>query len=247
MGSYCERIELLRVPLDIVPREKFEEVVSSLLSEGSGRNIVLLSLWDLLKARRQGEYREYVRNAALVIPISKSLVRGARFLTGKTPERYMPFNFIVNLLTILERRERTVYLLGGRIPILSKAEKHIRETFPKLRIIGRYPGSFKKQSEETLVQVIRKSAPSLLMVNTGVHGGERWISRNNTRLNEGLRLWCSDIFDVFAERRRRPSNMIFDSGLEWLGFCFRNPLRFFRVVLFFFYNFLLVIYKLKKQ
>lgn len=242
----CERIELLKVPLDIVPREKFEEVISSLLDDGEGRNIVLLSLCDLLRARRAGEYREYVRNAALVIPISKSLVRGARFLTGRTPERYMPFNFIINLLTILERRERTVYLLGGKINILGKAEKHIRATFPKLRIIGRFPGSFKKQNEETLLQVIRKSAPQLLLVNNGIHGGERWISRNSARLNNGLRIWASDIFDVFVERRRRPSKVMFDSGLEWIGFCFRNPLRIFRVFKFIYYNILLIAYKLRK-
>ncbi|MDR2467616.1 MAG: WecB/TagA/CpsF family glycosyltransferase [Spirochaetaceae bacterium] len=245
MEAYCERIELLKVPIDIVPRDKFEDVISALLRGSEGKNIVLLSLWDLLRARRSGEYREYIQNAALVIPISKSLVGGARFLTGKTPERYMPFNFIVNLLTILELRERTVYLLGGKIPVLTKAEKHIRETFPKLRIIGRFPGSFKKQSEETLIQVIRKSAPSLLLVNSGVHNGERWITRNSARLNTGLRLWCSDIFDVFAERRRRPSRVMFESGLEWIGFCFRNPLRIFRIFRYFYYNILLVIYKLR--
>lgn len=243
MDSYCERIELLKVPLDIVMPGNLEQVIFDLLKDGKSKNIVLLSLWDLLRARHNVEYREYVQNAALVIPISKSLIRGARFLTGKTPKRYMPFNFIISVLTLLERRERTVYLLGGKAGALSKAEKHIKETFPKLRIIGRYPGAWKKQNEDTLLQVIRKSAPSLLLVNSGVHGGERWISRHNVRLNNGLRLWCSDIFDVFAERRRRPSKFVFDSGLEWIGFCLRNPLRIFRLFRYIYYNFLLIIAK----
>lgn len=235
------------MPLDIVPRDNFNEVISGLQNSNEGKNIVLLSLWDLLRARRPGEYREYLLNAALVIPISKSLVWGAKFLTGKTPERYMPFNFIINLLTVLEQRERTVYLLGAKTSVLNKAEKHIRETFPKLRIIGRYPGGFKKQNEDTLLQVIRKSAPSLLLVNAGVHTGERWISRNNARLNNGLRMWCSDIFDVFAERRKRPSRLVFESGLEWVGFCIRNPLKIFRIVEFFYYSILLIVYKLRRK
>ncbi|MDR2480907.1 MAG: WecB/TagA/CpsF family glycosyltransferase [Spirochaetaceae bacterium] len=247
MGSYCERIELLKVPIDIVSKEKFDDVITALIDGNEGKNIVLLSLWDLLKARRAGEYRDYVQNAALVIPISKSIVNGAKFLNGKTPERYMPFNFIINLLTILERRERTVYLLGAKASILNKAEKHIRETFQKLRIIGRFPGGFKKQSEDTLIQVIRKSAPSLLMVNHGVHGSEKWILHNNSKLNTGLRLWCSDIFDIFAERRRRPSKVLFDSGLEWILFCMRNPIRILRVFQYFYYGILLAVYKLKKK
>jgi N-acetylglucosaminyldiphosphoundecaprenol N-acetyl-beta-D-mannosaminyltransferase len=230
-----------------MPRENFEEIISKLLSEGKNHNIVLLSLGDFLRARRQGEYREYVQNAALVIPISRCLVRGAKFLTGQAPERYMPFNFIINLLTILERREKTVYLLGGKVQVLGKAEKHIRETFPKLRVVGRFPGAFKKQNEEGLIQTIRKTAPQLLLVNNGVRGGERWIHRNSARLSQGLRIWCSDIFDVFAERRRRPSQVVFDYGLEWVGFCFKNPMRIFRVFRFIYYNILLIVFKLNKN
>jgi N-acetylglucosaminyldiphosphoundecaprenol N-acetyl-beta-D-mannosaminyltransferase len=243
----CERIELLKIPLDIVPRDKLEEIIFTLLKESEGKNIVLLSIWDLLYARHNLEYREYIKSAALVVPISKSLVRGARFLTGKTLERYMPFNFIIALLTILEKSERTIYLLGGKHSVLAKAERHIRATFPKLRVIGRFPGHFKKHNEDTLIQIIRKSAPSLLLVNDGVSGRERWIARNKSRLNTGMRIWVSDIFDVFAKRRRRPSKMIFDNGLEWIGFCFQNPLRFFRVFSYVYYNILLLIYKLLKK
>jgi N-acetylglucosaminyldiphosphoundecaprenol N-acetyl-beta-D-mannosaminyltransferase len=242
-----ERIDLLKVPIDIIPAEKLEEVVFELLRDGSGKNIVLLSIWDLMRARRNPEYREYITNAALVIPISKSLVRGARFLRGKQPVRYMPFNFIVSLLTILEKREFSVYLLGGKAQVLTKNEKHIHETFPSLRIIGRSPGYFKKHHEDLLIQVIRKSAPALLMVNSGVHGGEKWIARNNTKLNSGLRLWCSDIFDVFAARKRRPSNWSFERGLEWIGFCFQKPLRCFRVFIYLYYNILLILNKIRKK
>jgi N-acetylglucosaminyldiphosphoundecaprenol N-acetyl-beta-D-mannosaminyltransferase len=242
-----ERIDLLKVPLDIVPEEQFGNVVSELLKDGTGKNVVLLSLRDLMRARRNPEYREYVTNAALVIPISKSLVRGARFLRGKKLTRYMPFNCIVSLLTTLETREFSVYLLGGKTQVLAKTEKHIRETFPRLRVIGRFPGYFKKQNEDVLIQVIRKSAPSLLLVNKGVHGGEKWIARNSEKLNSGLRLWCSDIFDVFAARKKRPADWSFDRGLEWIGYCFQKPLRCFRIFSYIYYNILLILYKIRKK
>jgi N-acetylglucosaminyldiphosphoundecaprenol N-acetyl-beta-D-mannosaminyltransferase len=240
-----ERIELLKVPIDIIPPEKVEDIIYDLLKEREGRNIVLLSLWDLLRARRNAEYRQFISSAALVIPISRSITGGIRFLHGKKNQNYMPFNFIVNLLTILERREFTVYLLGAKATVLSKTEKHIHETFPSLRIIGRFPGHFKVQNQENLVQVIRKSAPSLLLVNQGVPGGEKWIARNNAKLNKGLRLWCSDIFDVFADRRRRPSQWAFNRGLEWVGYCFQNPFRIFRLFLYLYYSFLLIISKFR--
>jgi N-acetylglucosaminyldiphosphoundecaprenol N-acetyl-beta-D-mannosaminyltransferase len=230
-----------------VPQDRLTEVMHELLAAGKGQNIVLLSLWDLLRARRNGEYRSYVLNAGLVIPISKSLIGGVRFLTGKAAVRYMPFDFVISLLTILESREFSVYLLGGKRRILQKTEKNIRQTFPRLRIVGRFIGAFKRQEETTILEAVRKAAPSLLLVGKGVGGSEQWIAKNNAQLSGGLRLWCSDLFDVFAERKKRPSRKTFDRGLEWMGYCFRSPLKFFRFFPYCYYKFLLLIYRIFKR
>ena len=239
-----QRVNFLKVPVDIIAPDQLSGVVYDLLKEGKDQNIVLLSLWDLLRARRNNEYRAYVTRAALVIPISKSLISGIKFLTGQKAIRYMPFDFVVNLLTILETREFSCYLLGGRNRVLLKTEKNIRQTFPRLRIVGRFPGSFRRQEEATIIKAIKKASPSLLLVGCGVRGGERWIARNNLALGNGLRLWCSDIFDVFAERKKHPSRTAFNHGLEWIGYCFQKPIKFFRLFPYMYYKLLLLIYKL---
>ncbi|MDR0447136.1 MAG: WecB/TagA/CpsF family glycosyltransferase, partial [Treponema sp.] len=213
-----ERTNLLRVPLDIVIPEQLEDTIYKLLEESTGQNVILLSLWDLLLARNNYEYRPYVQRAAMIIPISKSLVKGVRFLKKKKVYRYMPFDFVISLLSILEKRGLSIYLLGGKMRSLMRAEKNIRQTFPQLRIVGRFVGNFKHQEETTILQAIKKAAPSLLLVGEGVRGGERWIARNDTVLNNGLRLWCSDLFDIFAERKRRPSRKVFERGFEWIGY-----------------------------
>jgi N-acetylglucosaminyldiphosphoundecaprenol N-acetyl-beta-D-mannosaminyltransferase len=242
-----ERVTLLNVPVDIVPQDHLTEAIYDLLAAGKGRNIVLLSLWDLLRARRSGEYRSFVLNAGLVIPIAKSLTGGIRFLTGKTAVRHMPFDFVVTLLTILEGREFSTYLLGGKLRVLQKTEKNIRQTFPRLRVVGRYTGAFKRAEEATLLEAIRKASPSLLLVGRGISGGEQWIVKNSAHLSGGLRLWCSDLFEVFAERRKRPSKKTFDRGLEWVGYCFRNPLKFFRIFPYCYYKLLLLVYRIFKK
>jgi N-acetylglucosaminyldiphosphoundecaprenol N-acetyl-beta-D-mannosaminyltransferase len=243
-GVKTSRVKLLTVPVDIVNSDELEPLVYDLLAAQEPQNIVLLSLWDLLRARRNSEYRGFIQRAALVIPISKSLVAGARFLTGKTPVRYMPFDFVISLLTILENRNHSVYLLGAKRKILLKTEKNISQTFPKLRIVGRYIGAFKRPGEPVIVEAIRKAAPSLLLIGKGVRGGELWIARNGQKIGSGLRLWCSDLFDVFAEKKKRPSRGAFDHGLEWIGYCFQKPYKFFRIFLYIYYLILLVVYKI---
>jgi len=239
-----QRVELLKVPIDIVAPDQLSEVVYKLLSDKKEHNIVLLSLWDLLKARRSGDYRTYVTRASLIVPISKSLISGIKFLTGKKAHRYMPFDFIISMLTILEKREFSCYLLGGKRKVLLKTEQNIRQTFPRLRVVGRFPGYFKRHEESTIIKAIKKSSPSLLLAGKGIRGKERWIYKNNLVLAEGMRLWCSDIFDVFAEKKRHPSRAAFNSGLEWIGYCFQNPFKFFRIFPYIGYKFLLLFYKL---
>jgi N-acetylglucosaminyldiphosphoundecaprenol N-acetyl-beta-D-mannosaminyltransferase len=240
-----QRVTFLKVPIDIVAPEDLGNVIYDLLKEDKEHNIVLLSLWDLLRARKSSEYRTYVTRASLVIPISKSIVRGVKFLTGKKVFRYMPFDFIISTLTNLEKRELSTFLIGGRKKILLKTEKNIRQTFPKLRIVGRCPGYFKRHEEAIIIKAIKKSSPSLLLVGKGVRGKERWIARNNVAIGQkGLRLWCSDIFDVFAEKKKNPSRGAFNAGLEWIGFCFQKPVRFFRIFPYIRYKFLLLAYKL---
>jgi len=238
-----QRITLLNVPIDIVAPENLSAVIYDFINEKKEHNIVLLSLWDLLRARRSGEYRTYVSRASLVIPISKSIIGGLKFLTGKKAYRYMPFDFIISILTILENREFSCYLLGGKRKILLKTEQNIRQTFPRLRIVGRFPGYFKRYEEPTIIKAIKKASPSLLLAGTGIRGKERWIARNNITLGEGMRLWCSDIFDVFAEKKKHPSRAAFNSGLEWIGYCFNNPFKFFRIFPYIGYKFLLLYYK----
>jgi N-acetylglucosaminyldiphosphoundecaprenol N-acetyl-beta-D-mannosaminyltransferase len=239
-----DRVNLLKVPVDIIAPEDLGSYVYALLKEEKEHNIVLLSLWDLLKARRVGEYRSYILNASLVIPISKSLIGGIKFLTGKKAFRYMPFDFVISVLTTLENREFSCYLLGGRTKTLLKTEKNLRQTFPKLRIVGRFPGYFKRHEEATIIKAIKKASPSLLLVGKGIRGEEKWIGRNNLTLGKGMRLWCSDIFDVFAEKKKHPSRIAFDNGLEWMGYCFHNPLKLFRVFPYFYYKFALLFTKL---
>ena len=240
-----QRVTFLKVPIDIVAPENLGELIYDLIKENKEHNIVLLSLWDLLRARRSSEYRTYVTRASLIIPISKSIVSGLKFLTGKKAYRYMPFDFVISMLTNLEKREYSAFFLGGRKKILLKTEKNIRQTFPRLRIVGRCSGYFKKHEEGIIIKAIKKASPSLLLVGKGVRGKERWIAKNHVTLGQqGMRLWCSDIFDVFAEKKKHPSRRTFNAGLEWVGFCFQKPIRFFRIFPYIHYKFLLLAYKI---
>ncbi|AEJ18405.1 WecB/TagA/CpsF family glycosyltransferase [Gracilinema caldarium] len=242
-----EHISCLKVKISNVSLDQLPELLYNLLETGESHHIVLLSLWDLLRARKNNDYRAYVQSAALVIPISKSIVGGVRFLTGKTIHRVMPFEFFIKTLTALEERQKSVYLLGSHLKSLKTAERNLKHTFPRLRIVGRCTGDFKRTEEATILTAIRKASPSLLLAARGIPGQERWLARNKLALGPGIKIWCSDLFDVFAERKHRPGKKTFDRGFEWIGYTFHNPLHIFRIFPYLYYKFLLLYYKLFRR
>jgi bacterial polymer biosynthesis proteins, WecB/TagA/CpsF family len=240
------RISVLGVPVDILPKEGVEELVAR-FADGKNHQIVLLSLWDLMRARRSGEFSTMIAGASLVLPISLSIVKGARFLRRPEPVRYMPFDFVVKLLAALEQRGKSVYLLGSSRSCIQKAESNIKSTFPGLRVVGRYAGRYPKQMEGAIIEAVKKATPSLLLVGKGVPGRERWIPRNLSNFNSGIYLWCSDLFEVFAERRSKPSRTAFRKGLEWLPYFFRRPWKAYRLFVYLWYDILLIVARLRRQ
>lgn len=242
-----EQVNFLKVKISNVSMEQIPEILYSLLETGESKHIVLLSIWDLLRARKNNEYRTYVQNATLVIPISKSIIGGIRFLTGKTVHRVMPFDFFIKVLSALEERGKSVYLLGAHLKSLKLAERNIRHTFPRLRIVGRCTGDFKRQEEPAILTAIRKASPSLLLVSKGVQGDERWLARNKANFGPGIQIWCSDLFDIFAERKKRPGKKTFEHGLEWIGYTLHKPLLIFRFFPYLYFKILLLYYKVFRR
>ena len=244
-----ERIKFLGLFLDILKPEDIEETVLDLLrDERKGpRQIMLVNLWDIMRARHNKEFRAMVENAALVIPTAKSLVSGAVFLKQPRPERYEPFNFIISVMGALEKRLKTLYVFGGKEKSLQRAEKHIRKTFPSLRLVGRVPGYYGRGMEKNIKTAISKTQASLVILGNGIPGKQAWIYRNRDELPASIFIWDDTIIDIFAERKKRVSPSTFESGLEYLPQVLKNPLRVFRAFQYLWYRILLLVYRARAK
>ena len=162
------RISLLGVPVDICSPENLENEILELLANPGTKQIIFLSIWNLLRARHKGDYGDAIKNADLIIPVSKSILKGAKFLKLDVPVRYNPFNAVIQILGILDSHYKSLYLFGSTKKTLSKTEHNIRDTFRNLRIIGRYVGYYPKSVENDIVEAIFKAQPSLVLLSDGI-------------------------------------------------------------------------------
>ncbi|MCK5672094.1 MAG: WecB/TagA/CpsF family glycosyltransferase [Spirochaetales bacterium] len=241
-----KRIFLLNVPVDIVPENILEDVIRDLLLDKGKHQIVFLTLRGLLKARGNSEYADTVRKASLVIPISKRIIRGAKFLGRTEPVRYMPFDFAIKLLGILEKHHHSLYLAGSKPAELQITTNNLRDSFPGIGIVGRYAGYFKKEVEENMILAIKKASPSLIFFGNGIPGRSNWFSKNMKNLNPGIFLWCGNCFDIFSGRKRKISKKSWESGrfAVWEGL--RKPWKVVMIFPHIYYLLLLLIHKIRK-
>lgn len=241
-----KRIFLLKVPVDIVPEDSLEDVISDLLLDKGRHQIVFLTLRGLLKARGNSEYADTVRKASLVIPISKRILRGAKFLGRTEPVRYMPFDFVIKLLGILEKHHHSLYLAGSKPAELQITTNNLRDSFPGLGIVGRYAGYFKKEAEENMILAIKKASPSLILVGNGVPGRSNWFPRNMNNLNPGLFLWCSSCLDIFSGKKLKISKKSWESGSFSIWESLRKPWKIVMIFPHMYYLLLLLIHRIRK-
>ena len=76
-----ERIQILGVNVDVCKPEELENAVLEILASPGTKQIVFLSIWDLLKARKKKtDFAQCINSADLILPVSKSIISGAKFL-----------------------------------------------------------------------------------------------------------------------------------------------------------------------
>ena len=247
MENLSQRIELLGVPVDVVKPENMENLLFQLHEQAGIKQIIFVSVWDILKAKRNANYMNCLKNAALVLPTSKSIVKGAKFLKLPIPERYNPFTTIISFMTSLETRYKSLYLLGGHKGRLMDSERNIRSTYPGLQIVGRYVGYFPKSVEPDVISAIYKSNPSLVLVSDGIKKGEKWIYDHRNKFASSIFIYNKDILNIFSLRKKRVSKETFTRGNEIWYEIFHNPVKIFLIFPFIWYKTLLICNRLFKK
>ena len=241
------RITLLGVPVDICRMDELENQVLEILAKPGTKQIVFLSIWDLLKARRKGDFAESIKSADLILPISKSILKGAKFLKKDIPYRYNPFEAVIQILSILDSHYKSLYLLGSNKKTLSKTEHNIHDTFPQLRVVGRYVWFYPKNVEDDIIEAIFKSTPSLVLLSEGIKEKVCWAYRRRNRFSSSIFLYYKDAFGIFSKRINRVSEKTFNKGREFFVELAHNPFKIFYIFPYFGYLLSLLWWRMFKK
>lgn len=243
----AKRINVIGVGVDIIEPQNLESDIMELVDKPGVKHIVFLSIWDLLKARHKGDFRDFVNGADLVIPISKSIISGAAFLKRDLPRRYNPWSMTISIMNVLDSHFKSLFLLGSRPETLHFAKKNLSATFPNLRIFGMHPGYYHRSKEADILKAIYKSSPSLVLFGDGVNDGRLWAYRRAKNFQSSVFLYYKDAIGIFAKRVKRVSEKTFDRGHEIWHEIIRNPFKLFRIFPYCWYGVVLIWWRCHKD
>jgi N-acetylglucosaminyldiphosphoundecaprenol N-acetyl-beta-D-mannosaminyltransferase len=160
-----------------------------------------------------------------VLPVSRAVVRGAGFLGAGALSLFNPFEFVIRVLSLMEKAKGSVYLLGSPKRVLEVAEKNLLGSFHGIRVVGRFYGFYPRNVEPDIVTAIKKSSPSLLLVGTGVPGRDKWLQKYRREFKPGISLWADNCFEVFAGTEKQVPKRLHAAGLGVFSGIVRKPWR----------------------
>jgi exopolysaccharide biosynthesis WecB/TagA/CpsF family protein len=106
--------------------------------------------------------------------------------TEEETKTYRPQKVLTLLLSSLEKRNGSMFLLGGNPITLIKAEKNIRATYPGITIVGSMQGLYRSEEEPAIIEAIQKGAPQLILAGSPLPGEECWIPRHMNVTRSGI-------------------------------------------------------------
>lgn len=180
------------------------------------------------EALHDAQLRAILNGADLVLPDGAGVVLAAKLLRRPLPQKVAGVDFAAELISLLARTGRTLYLLGGKPGVAEQAAEKMREREPQLQICGVADGYF--QSDDRAIAAINEAKPDVLFVCLGAPKQEKFMAEHQKELAVRLMVGLGGTLDAFAGTVKRAPKWMIRCNLEWLYRLIKEPRRFKRML-----------------
>ena len=162
-------------------------------------------------------------NKTIIVPDGIGVVKAANMLGHHIEERITGVETVETLLDILDKREKSVYLLGAKQEVLEQFVKKVKAKYPKLQIAG-YQNGYIKDKDAAFDKIV-KLQPDAVLVALGIPAQEMLIYKHYDRFEKGIFIGVGGSFDVLSGMKKRAPKIFIKLNLEWLYRIVTEPKR----------------------
>lgn len=170
-------------------------------------------------------YRRAIDSAEIIYPDGWGPVVASWFFPKKLPERSNAGDFSHALLSLLNDKHFSIYLLGCEAQSVKQTAFAVQKRYPFIHIAGYHSGFFSKKMEHNIVRMIAKSKPHIVLVGMGIPNQELFIKRNWKHLPRAVYWGVGGVFYYLSQEKSRAPVWMRKYCMEWLYRFIQEPKR----------------------
>lgn len=202
----------------------FEEAVKYIY--GKSGSVVTINPEMIQYSKKNSEFADFVRNAALVIPDGIGVEIGLKIL-GHNVRRIAGVEFAKRLVEEYTKASSPIAFIGAKPEIIEKAVDNLKEEYSGLNACYVQDGYFK--DDERVLEELKNSGAKLVLVALGSPKQEFFIEKAGKLLPDAIMIGIGGSFDVWSGVVKRAPEIYQKLGLEWLYRTVKEPKRFKRI------------------
>ena len=169
-----------------------------------------------------------VTQAEIILPDGAGIIMASEILKTPLKEKVAGVEFGMEICSLAEKKDYSLFLLGGKPGVAELSAEKLKAKFPKLTIAGTSDGYFKKSGIENdaVIKKINTSGADILFVCLGAPTQETWIMENKAKLTSVRLAAClGGSLDIYAGTAKRAPKIFIKLRLEWFYRLLREPRR----------------------
>lgn len=220
-------LDILGIPVLAATTPEAVRLIDRRCAAGEPFGVAFLNAHGSNLAARDPRFAEALRGM-LVLNDGVGVDIAARMLAGRGfPENLNGTDFLPAFLADTARQHR-VFLLGGRPGVAERAAAAIAAGHPRHRVVGARHGYFDAAETQAVIEAIRASGATLLLVALGNPAQELWIGRHLAAAGVQVAFGVGALFDFLAGEVSRAPAFVRRTRLEWAWRLMLEPKRLFR-------------------
>ena len=216
------------VSFDNVNMEQAVQRISKMLDGAQAQQVSFVNPACVNIASSDRGYRRLLARAALVLPDGIGIKIAANMLGVPLKQNVNGTDLFPRLCELFERRNASIFLLGGQPGVAERVAEEIRSRWPALRIAGLRDGFFSVAQEGEVAAQVSASGADAVLVARGVPMQDVFIDRHLHQLGVKVAIGVGGLFDFVSGRINRAPTWMRDSGLEWIYRLLQEPSRMWR-------------------
>lgn len=243
------RINVGNIPVDLFSVDSLHDAVYEVI-QSKKKTVFLHSNARLVELANTSDVwlqDFFSQQRTFVICDGAGIQLGAKITGQIVPEKIAYNVWIWKFVEFLAKNNLSIFLLGADQNTNLKAVNNLKAFCPRLTVAGYHHGYFDKssQSQENRVVLdkIRNTKPSVLLVGFGMPVQEAWIKQNLDSIEAGAIFSCGGAFDFISGKSRVAPVLFRKLYIEWFFRFLLEPMRLFSRATRSNFTFLKVVFK----